>query len=79
METSQFNPLTRKKSPNLIDLLPTSGNLLLHTLRAHLLWNAADNLGPTSSQSVDITQFEWEIKGVTPVPTVAQSDQHPHN
>jgi len=54
-------------------LPPTSANLLLHVLRAHLqvmLWKAADQQAPPD-QSLDITHFGWIFQNDIPTPTVA--------
>ena len=56
---------SKKKSPKVMALPPTSSNLLQHALRAHLqiiLWKAADQHSPPE-ELVDITRFGWGIQG----------------
>ena len=59
MENAHFKLFTEKKTTKIIALSPTSANVLLHALRAHLqvmLWKAADQQG-SLDQSSDITYF----------------------
>ena len=65
MESVRFALFTKnKKSPKVMSLPPTSKNVFLHVLRAHLqvmLWKAA----------------EWEIRDGVPTPVAAQGDPAP--
>ena len=60
-------------------LPPTSTNLLKHVLQAQLqvmLWKVADHQAPPD-ESVDTTQFGWDIKNSIPIPTVSQGAPAP--
>lgn len=73
MEVARFNLFTKKKSPKVMALPPTSANLLQHALRAHLqimLWKAADQQAPPEV-SATITDFGWEVQNGIPVPVMA--------
>ncbi len=80
IEDARFTLFTKKKkTPKIMALPPTSANLLLHVLRAHLqvmLWKAADQEAPPD-ESADITHFGWVIQNDIPVPAVAQSAPAP--
>lgn len=63
-----------KKGIKIMSLPPTSSNVLLHTLRAHLqvmLWKSADKLDPPP-QAEDITEYGWIYKEGVPVPLVSK-------
>ncbi len=79
IESARFTLYTRnKKSPKVKALPPTSPNLFLHVLRAHLqamLWKAADQQSPDESTS--LTDFGWKIRDDVPVPAVAERDPAP--
>ena len=74
MENARFKLFTKKKkATKIMALPPTSANLLLHVLRAHLqvmLWKAADQQAPPD-QSSDITHFGWIIQNDIPIPAIA--------
>ena len=80
IESGRFTLYTRnKKSPKVKALPPTSPNLFLHVLRAHLqtmLWKAADQQSPPA-ESMYITDFGWKIRDDVPVPAVAERDPAP--
>ncbi len=80
IEDVRFTLFTKKKkNPKIMALPPTSANLLLHVLRAHLqvtLWKAADQEAPPD-ESAGITHFGWVIQNDIPVPAVAQSAPAP--
>ena len=80
IESARFTLYTRnKKSPKVKALPPTSPNLFLHVLRAHLqtmLWKAADQQSPPD-ESMYITDFGWKIRDDVPVPAVAERDPAP--
>ena len=83
MEAARFRIYTKnKKSSKVKALPPTSPNLLLHGLRAHLqvlqLWKAADQHSPPDS-SKDITQFGWRIRDGILIPAVSESDPAPRD
>lgn len=79
-ESARFTLFTKKKvRVKVMALPPTSENLLLHVLRAHLqvmLWKAV-NLPAPPDESADITHFGWEIRDDIPVPVIAQGDPAP--
>lgn len=79
-ESARFTLFTKKKvKVKVMALPPTSENLLLHVLRAHLqvmLWKAV-NLPAPPDESADITHFGWEIRDDIPVPVIAQGDPAP--
>ena len=74
MENARFKLFTKKKkATKIMALPPTSANLLLHVLWAHLqvmLWKAADQQAPPD-QSSDITHFGWIIQNDIPIPAIA--------
>ena len=87
IESASFTLYTRnRKSPKVNSLPPTSPNLSLHVLRAHLqtmLWKAADQQSPPD-ESMYITDFGWKIRdddhpesSDIPVPAVAERDPGP--
>ena len=80
MESAHFTLFTKKKkSPKVMALPPTSSNLLLHMLRAHLLvmlWKAAQQKSPPD-ESADITHFGWKIQDGIPAPVIAEGDPAP--
>ena len=79
MESARFKLFTKKKSPKIMALPPTSANLLQHALRAHLqvmLWKAADQQAPPT-ESANITHFGWEFQDGVPIPVVAAGDPAP--
>ncbi len=79
MESARFKLFTKKKSPKVMALPPTSANLLQHVLRAHLqtmLWKVADQEGPPD-ESTNITHFGWEFRDDIPVLVIAQGDLAP--
>ena len=80
MEDARFTLFTKnKKTPKIMALPPTSANILLHVLRAHLqvmLWKAADHEAPPD-ESADITHFGWVIQNDIPIPAVAQGAPAP--
>ena len=80
IESARFTLYTRnKKSPKVKALPPTSPNICLHVLRAHLqtmLWKAADQQSPPD-ESMYITDFGWKIRDDVPVPAVAERDAAP--
>ena len=66
--------LKYKKTLKIQNLPPTSTNLMLHALRAHLqvmLWKSADQPGPPP-ESEDITKFGWSYTDGFPMPIVSQ-------
>ena len=81
---ARFTFYTRnKKSPKVKALPPTSPNLFLHVLRAHLqtmMWKAADQQ-PPPGESMDrpITDYGWSIQDDVPVPGVAEGIQLHHS
>ena len=80
IESARFTLYTRnKKSPKVKALPPTSPNLFLHVLRAHLqtmLWKAADQKSPPD-ELTSLTDFGWKIRDDVPVPAVADRDPAP--
>ena len=80
MESPRFTLFTRKtKSPKIMTLPPTSPNLMIHLLRAHLqvmLCKVADHQTPPDECS-NITNFAWKIVDGIPVPITGASDPAP--
>ena len=79
MESARLTLFTKKKSPKIMTLPPTSPNLLQHVLRAHhqvMLWKAADPQAPPN-ESADITHFGWNIQDNIPIPAIAQGAPAP--
>jgi hypothetical protein len=69
----------RKRTPKVMSLPPTSSNLMLHLLRAHLqvmLWKAADQHGQPN-EAEDITKFSWEVKNGVVMPVISREDITP--
>ena len=83
MESARFTLFTRKtKSPKIMALPPTSPNLMLHLLRAHLqvmLWKVADHQTPPDDECSNITNFGWKIVDGIPVPVTGTSDSAPQS
>ena len=76
MESALFMKFTKKKKSHIIQAFPpTSSNLLLHVLRAHL-WKAADQQVPPD-EAADITRFGWDILDGVPFPVLAHGDLGP--
>ena len=75
MEDSRLKMfLKSKKTIKILNLPPTSTNLMLHALRAHLqvmLWKSADQPRPPP-ESEDITKFGWVYKDGIPMPAVSE-------
>lgn len=80
LEYARFSIFTTKKtSPKVTALPPTSANLLHHALRAHLqsmLWKSADQHEPPDVSS-RITQFGWDFKDDIPIPVISHGHPAP--